>query len=279
MNELTVLDENALISPEYIQAVSVLMTGEIPKHAIKEHPGKGGKTFTYVSHVWAAQQVREAFNHLWSFAVQSAQVHSDGSTSALCRLSVYLPMKNGQMFERYVQEIGAFEGNEKMPQAFRLASAASRGFVRCLMRMFGVGEQFYENEADPTPEQVWTALVKFGEARGVKKTVLAAKLAEKGFTAANLLDRAAEAYEIVSELAGTKSGEESLPEELGGPKREPKPLDWEPESLAELMKEFEAQGRDLEDIKRRLTETFGKAKTSNLSMYYKFILEERADEF
>jgi len=83
-----------------------------------------------------------------------------------------------------------------------------------MMRMFGIGAEFYEEDAEMTPEMAWTSLKKFAIARGVEEQVLIDKIKEAGITKDNLLDRFGDAYSIVSELAGTKPVVEEVPEDL-----------------------------------------------------------------
>jgi hypothetical protein len=66
----------------------------------------------------------------------------DGSAIAYGRLTLYIPLSDGSIFERHVTEVGAFEGADSMPQAMKVASAASRSLVRCAMRAFGLGPSF-----------------------------------------------------------------------------------------------------------------------------------------
>jgi len=202
------------ISPEVIAARQNLMSGEIPPHARKVHQGKGGKMFHYFSHAWGTSQLRDGLQAYWNMACRSWEIFDDRSCAALVSLWVNWPTKDGYLVQE-ITEIGAYEDStNKMPKAMIVASAVSRGLCKCMMRMFGIGAEFYEEDAEMTPEMAWTSLKKFAIARGVEEQVLIDKIKEAGITKDNLLDRFGDAYSIVSELAGTKPVVEEVPEDL-----------------------------------------------------------------
>jgi hypothetical protein len=150
------------ISPRYLQAINAIATGKVPESAIQRHPGKGGKVFTYISHIWVNEQIRQFFDQGWSFDILSGNMLGDGSAIAYGRLTLYIPLSDGSIFERHVTEVGAFEGADSMPQAMKVASAASRSLVRCAMRAFGLGAEFYvKEEYKMTAQEAWLTLKEY----------------------------------------------------------------------------------------------------------------------
>lgn len=225
------------VDPKFIQAVNVLKSKEIPKSAIKEHPGKGGKTFKYIDHIWATETLQNGLPNLWCFEVfdwehfrEKLKIRKpDGnyieidsrSVVARCKLTLFVPLKdtNPQAFlERWVTEVGVFEINDSMPTAMGVASAVSRGLCRCMMRMFGIGLQFYRgDEQQPTPAEAWTSLKQFALNQGSDwskefQQAYIDALKEKGITKENIVDKFSDAYEILAGQLGKTVKLEEMPE-------------------------------------------------------------------
>jgi len=203
------------ISADVLSARQTLMNGKVPPHAHKTHQGKGGKMFDYFSHIWGTSQLRDGLQAYWNMACKRWELFDDRSCAALVSLWVNWPLATGGYLVQEITEIGAFEdSSNKMPKAMIVASAVSRGLCKCMMRMFGIGSEFYEDDTEITPALAWTSLKKFAEARGVSEEQVIEKIKEAGITSENLIDRFGDAYGIVSELAGTKPVVEEVPEDL-----------------------------------------------------------------
>ena len=202
------------ISPRYLEATKALAEGKAPPEAIKSHPGKGGKTFDYLGHIWVGKQVRSALEYLWSFDVLEGHICNDGSAWTLCKFTTYVPFED-KFLENSITEVGCFDGGGgKMSQAMMIASAASRGLVRCVMRRFGLGEELYEADVKITVDSAWNALKEFFEPRNVIENDVITRFKGAGITKENLVERFEEAYAIVSEMAGTKKPTAKVPEDL-----------------------------------------------------------------
>lgn len=204
------------MDPQVLQSMMVLQTGEIPAEAIKEHPGKGGRVFKYVSHIWATEQLRNALGQFWSMNVKDADILEDGSASAVVELVLHIPMKDGSFFTNTITEVGAFDGGGgKMTRANMIAAAVSRGLVRCMLRRFGVGQQFYEDEDEEmTPAKSWTILKKYGMDHGLTEEEIIAVIKSTGLNKKALVDQFVFIYEAVGRAIQEKKLS-AVPEELG----------------------------------------------------------------
>ena len=213
-------DITPVLSQSYLEGANSLATKVIPASAVKKRPGKGGQTFDYVKHTWVTEVLQNTLSHLWSFDVLNWEIFNDSkpNVAVLCKLSVNIPLQSGGFLERSVTEVGAFEdGTGKMPTAMMVAAGASRGLCRCVMRMFGLGIQFYKDTDDPTstPDGAWTALRTFAKNKGHDNPdEIAAALKESGISSSELVDRFEEAYAIVASLVGSAPVIESVPEGL-----------------------------------------------------------------
>jgi hypothetical protein len=215
MNEITVSEFEKQLSPEVVQARHTLKTGVIPKEAILSHVGKGQKKFDYVSHIWVNEQLRNAFGPLWGYSTGQWEVFEDATVAVSCTLWVDFPTKQGGLLRQTITEIGAWEDlTGKMPLANRVAAAASRGLVRCMMRMFGVGAQFYGSDDIKQPKP-WGTLKSLGAAYSISEEEIIDALKDAGIKGDDLSDNNIfiEAYDIVRKLCGLL-GEEELPDDL-----------------------------------------------------------------
>ena len=198
------------LTQDAVMALTALSSGDVPDSAVKQHPGKGGKVFTYIDHIWVTKQLRSAFNMLWSMKVSNPIIQADGSASVIVTLSVKIPMQDGTFMLTETREIGAWEDSSgKMPHAMRLAAAASRGLVRCSMRMFGIGEQFYmdQDDAKMSASEALDALVKAGEHSNLDKEDIKKILNERGIDKNNIVDKYLEAWKIVANYKPKENSE------------------------------------------------------------------------
>jgi hypothetical protein len=231
--DIVVLSPDQALSPDYVQAVNVIQSKEIPRSAIKTREGKAGKTFTYVDHVWVTETLQDGVGHLWSFEVLGWEVFREKLTiggqqkdsrsiAATCKFTLHVPLESGGFLNRVTTEVGVFEPNASMSTAFAVASAVSRGLCRCVMRSLGIGIQFYKSEEDQevTIDDAWTSLARFaanqvGKEKWKNETSVQflEALKEKGITreAANLVDRYSEAYNILATLIGKVAPTEEMP--------------------------------------------------------------------
>jgi len=190
------------LTEDNVKAMATLGTGMIPASAISTHPGKGGKIFSYVSHVWATQLIQQALNWAYSFDVLAYEVHLDGSATALCKFTSYVPISETEFYPVTVTEVGAFApASDSMPHAMRVASAASRGLLRCLFRRYGIGSELYPagNELEVTPKSAWKMIERQFTSAGCPEAVVVAGLQNAGITSAGLADRFIEAWEVVGQ--------------------------------------------------------------------------------
>lgn len=208
------------ISPEYLERANALREKKVPANAIKVRPGKGGKTFSYIAHTWATETLQDVLKEFWSFDTIQWEVFEDNSVAALVRLTQHVPYTDSRgtnVFSRSVTEIGAFDNMMKIPKAMAVAAAVSRGLCRCMMRMFGLGIEFYKagDEGEMSAKDAWNVLWRFAQNKGMKdQNVLVAALKDKGISGATLVDNFQEAYHIVAVLVGSAEEPEATPEGL-----------------------------------------------------------------
>ena len=187
-----VLGGDKAISPQYIQAEQAITNGVIPKSAVQAHPGKGGKMFEYIDHVWVTQQVRKFFDQLWGYREipGSGKINADGSATAYSELTLYVPMADGTFHVRTFVACGVHDGQVgAMTESAKIASAHSRAFVRCVFRAFGLGDQFYQKiDAAKEPTDVWNTLIEHLERHKGDKEAFITMVKEAGITREDLLD-------------------------------------------------------------------------------------------
>lgn len=201
--------ESRRISPQMLMALEILASEEIPESAIKVRPGKGGKTFHYVSHTWVTQKLRDAFGIYWSMRVLDYQVFDDYSAMAVVELTIHAPMEDGKQMDVVIAEVGAFEDvTKKMPKAMVLASAVSRGLCRCVMRRFGIGKEFYEDDSQPTLAEAWQSIRKHADRQGLTEEEVLQIFDMNNITRANLLDEFMSAWEMITGAGRRKADRE-----------------------------------------------------------------------
>ena len=76
-----------------------------------------------------------------------------------------------------------------------------RGLVRCLMRMFGFGIQFYKGgEDEETPEMAWTTVEKFAKDNKIPIQDVFNLMDQMGISKSNIVDRFSEFFTAVGDL-------------------------------------------------------------------------------
>lgn len=239
------LGRKVQVTPEMLRAVNSLSVGMPPPETLKTHPGKGGKQFQYISHISATKTMNDAFRWLWEFKVVSFEAFDDGSAVALCNLKLYFPIDDGQFIVREFQEVGAWESQaissiKKAPQkiikgdplaepkqeipleketeeerktrefgmtkAMTIASAASRGLLRCLLRAFNYGYELYESDDGMTNVQAWNQIKIYAIGRGVSEEELIDFMKLKKYKSDQLADRFQEIFTSIHQYAEEKSG-------------------------------------------------------------------------
>jgi hypothetical protein len=202
--ELPSLIDSSL-DPSAARALQIFASGKIPKEAIKTHIGKGGKTFSYVSHAWVTRQLQDLpLPIVWSWNVLDYQILKDGSPIARAELIVDTTLPDGRIISKKITEVGTAAGDmTSMNDANKILSSASRALCRCVMRMFGVGLEFYANEDTMTAEAAKDTI--FGavdknitnvEGRKKVKENIVAAFHEVGISMENVLDKFEQAWQI-----------------------------------------------------------------------------------
>lgn len=196
-------DQNAL---KRWQAMDTILSQEVPKEAIKSRPGRGGKTFKYVTHGWVTGVLNDAFGFDWDFEAlpETLRLNEKGA-GIFCRLTV---RKGSQPVTKV--EYGEKETVPGMLEGDLIKSAISDGLRRCAMRL-GIGLSLYGG--DMTAQDVKNMLVAYAVRHlkwDARKTF--DYLKEKGFSAADLLPRSDEMYRELAAAAGHKDVEEPFDE-------------------------------------------------------------------
>tara|TARA_B110000263_G_scaffold249043_1_gene265455 strand:- start:324 stop:1013 length:690 start_codon:yes stop_codon:yes gene_type:complete len=211
------------INPEFLKAINALKKKKVPTSAIQKRPGKGGKTFSYISHTWATETIQNALGNLWSYDAIKWDVFTDNikgkdvqNVAALVKFTMHIPFEsNGtmQLMDRSVTEVGSFVNEARMPTSNAIAAAISRGLCRCLMRMFGLGIEFYKSDdIQMTTVDAWSALWEFAQNQGFRdKDAVTKAFADAEITKDSLVDRFEDAYRIVAELVGSAKKTETMP--------------------------------------------------------------------
>lgn len=213
--------QGKFLSIESDQAVQTIMTGKIPDYAIQEHPGRGGKMFKYISHVFVSRMLNAAFGARWSSNIDRWQMFDDYSAAVQLTLRVDFERPDGTNYRREVTEIGAFEaqigqsGKPGMSNANIVAAAASRALVRCVMRAFNVGAEFYEDDNLPkSNREAYNKLLEYGSGKGFDEAKVKEILKTAGFQPTELKDRYQEAGLAIFMASKPAKSDQELPEDL-----------------------------------------------------------------
>lgn len=158
------------MGPAERQAWNALLYGILPKGVVQKRKGRSGKEFSYIPHTVATEMMNLTFGHLWEMEVLNSRVNPDRSANATVKVTIKIPAGRDPMtgepkwYIRSVTEVGAYDppvvkkdANNKplkdetgsfvyaMDMGDTQLAAASRGFLRCLFRLFGLGIEFYEH--------------------------------------------------------------------------------------------------------------------------------------
>jgi len=218
------------------RAIQALKNRQVPPEIVQTRPGRGGKTFDYVPHTYVTETLVDGLDMYFSHDVLQAHVCEDGSSWALVRLQIHIPIQQPDgtvaFFTNSITEIGAFDGPAAMLDAHKIAAAASRGLAKCLMRRFKIGLELYKREDDITPEAAWVSLFEFAanqrhanteEERAALREEIVDMLKKHGIANKQaVLDRFQEAYRLVSDFVKGKPATPTMEEEPE-PEAEPEP--------------------------------------------------------
>lgn len=208
--QVTVWNDDKQISAQFAAAVELFRDGTIPESAKFKRQGPSGKFFTYIKHTWVTEQLTIAFGPMWSMEVlRETSYPEDHSATAIVRLITYHPDENGNIHQVHIDECGAFKDATKMmPQAYRIASAVSRGLVKCVMRRTRCGISLYNNEFQPTAAEAARTLFRSAKKNGITKERLIACYKEHDISSENLLEQYEEAYHLLYQLRQEKEAKE-----------------------------------------------------------------------
>lgn len=225
--------DSEMVDPRQMKAYNNFVSRKIPDEAIQEREGAGGKTFKYVSHTWMTEQIQLAFGNATNFEVLDWEVFEDEpnknnkrtlSVSAKCRLTFrivvdpkYRKFPSDPMYiDRVVTEVGVFHKQVTgMPTAMAVASAVSRGYCRCVMRMFGLGIELYKTEEEMSFRETWEELKNYAE--GIRPGSFTDEFAkeyadllkEEDITRENIMNTGfVKAKKLLKELLTEKYGED-----------------------------------------------------------------------
>jgi hypothetical protein len=206
----------SIVTPEYLEAVFELSTGYVKQEYVEHIPGaRGGRN--YVSHPHATRTMNAVFRENWEYQCLDYELFPDGSVAARCCMIVRWPDAFAGMRERTFIEIGTFvpqttasTGEFQMSQSDRVASAVSRGLLKCMFRAFGYAAHLYKDESRPmTKNAAWGTLRRYAiERKGLTEDEVVEALKSNGYTQDNLVERFNEAYDMINNLAKKYKDEE-----------------------------------------------------------------------
>ena len=185
-------------------AVQTIINQVVPPSVIKTRPGRGGKTFSYVSHDWVTKTLNEAFGFDWDFEPmpETMSLQDDG-IGLFCRLTVRIGEHRITKVEYgWKETILNRDSNRAMGTGEQIKSAISDGLRRCAMRL-GLGLSLYGGEDEMTTTEVKTMLASYAKTHmgwDARKTF--DWLKTEGYTEADLLPKRNEMYEALAREAG-----------------------------------------------------------------------------
>ena len=173
--------QKSLVTPEMLNALENMRSRTVPPDKVNKRIAPGGKALDYVSHVWVTKQLQDGLGNLWSWEVLDWEIFDEiliikdkekESRSVVVRnkLTIMFPISqhnrihpNDPMYyTQTITEVGTFvKDMRSMPTAFAVASAASRGLCKCVMRATGLGIQFYGDDDHIDAKGAWNALRRF----------------------------------------------------------------------------------------------------------------------
>lgn len=125
-----------------------------PRAFIKQRPGKGGKSFSYVDVGYVTAQLNNIFNHMWSFEVVREDLKGN-QVWVLGKLSVPLP--NGKELVR--MQYGSAEvkkmrnSNDAVDYGNDMKAAASDALKKCASQL-GFCHDIYHPDVHNTVEGI-----------------------------------------------------------------------------------------------------------------------------
>lgn len=291
--QLTVLD-GANFTLAQFEAQQALQTREVPEKMISERPGRGKKTFKYIKHPHGTQLLLDTQGPWFSHDVTWASILDDGSAVAFVCLKIHTPIFNengelNQIFTNSITEVGSFVGSDGMEHAYKMGSAASRGLMKCVMRRFGVGLEFYIDDDEPTAQDAWEMIWKYARRQtGIKQEDLLPALAElfrnAGIAKEDLADRFSEAWKLIQDFVDKAKGKQDTPDfpvgdDSASPAPEQEPKKKEPEVDIDDWGEFYTKAMadfnmSREDVYALLCEAAGgkeKVKSKTPTHWYQLI--------
>jgi len=294
------LSSDLEISPKVLQAQFAFSNKKIPVHAIKERAGAGGIKIQYVDHVFATEAVQDGLLPTWSFDLIDWEYFDDTSVLAITKFTYHMPYRtvSGDIawVPRSVTEAGNYINSFKLKKAQAIAAATSRGLVRCLMRFFGFGIQFYKKGEDITVDQAWTTLMTYATNHGVTLDEVREARDKLRINRENLVDRFLDLFEAVGTIAKSKGlvkYEDNPAPQQPAPVQQPKSAQVVEEPTMEQTIEAEVKTEivvfdnwdkidewlkknniDPSDVTASLNEKFGAWDPSRCVEYHKFLAEK-----
>lgn len=125
------------------QALSVV-DRPLPKEQIKQRPGKGGMTFSYISADLVIRLLNEAFEHRWSTSIVSNAMHD---STAVVGLELTVWDADGNSIHK--QQFGSCEVGRGMGPGEAFKGAASDALKKAAT-LLGLGLELYEDSDETT---------------------------------------------------------------------------------------------------------------------------------
>lgn len=156
-----------IMSPELLEAIDELKTGEVNPRYIQK---KGG--LDYISHPHATRTMNAVFGPHWEFQNLGYELFKDGSVAARCSLKIkWLDIPTNEWISREFIEVGSYvpgksdkTGEIWMAEADRVGAATSRGLLKCMFRAFGYGASLYKRDHVPmTKGEAYKLILKYAD--------------------------------------------------------------------------------------------------------------------
>ncbi len=160
------------LDEDFEEAIAALIEGKTPKDAIYSHPGRGGKTFTYVTGFWIARQLNALFDYNWDWKVLREHI---GQTQVwvLGSLTIRLETEGGKYVTVFKEAFGGADikmasGTSNVIDIGDDLKGASTDALKKAASLFGLAADVYgpsegttkdENQIAP---EILTALFRRG---------------------------------------------------------------------------------------------------------------------
>ncbi len=122
-----------------------LLERPLPKEKIKQRPGPGGMTFSYITPDFVISCLNEAFDYKWDTRIISSTMH-DSTAVVGFELTVY--DREGSSISK--QQFGSCDVNKGMGPGDAFKGAASDALKKCAT-LLGLGLELYQNDEDEKP--------------------------------------------------------------------------------------------------------------------------------